>query len=120
MNRYENFRENGWKSFNDDPIFQGDAPTAKVISYFVKRTRIDDNGGSDPPKEYDYDIVMSTEWLKERLDKTIQYTRKWNPSREYDLIVLQDYIYNQLIKGGYKKGLISKKEFAILSPNKKK
>lgn len=120
MNKYESFRENGWKCYNDAPCFEGDAPVAKVLSYFVKRTRIEDNGGVDPPKEYDYDIVKDTAWLKERLDKTIQYTRKWHPQREYNLIVLQDYIYNQLIGGGYKKGLISKKEFAILSPNKKK
>lgn len=119
MKKYEDFRENGWKSYLNEPCFKEDAPYAKVVSYFVKRTRLEDNGGVDPPKEQEYTIEVETKWLKERLDKTFQYTRKWNSSKEYDLIVLSDYIENQLIKGRYRKGLISKKEFAILSPKKK-
>lgn len=119
MKKYEEYREEGYKSYFNDPFFEGDAPCARVISFFQKRSNLSCNGGIDPPKEQDYCIEKSTQWLKERLDKTYQYTRKWTPHKEYCLIVLTDYIENQLIKGGYKKGLISGKEYAILTPNKK-
>lgn len=114
MKQYEYFRENGWKSYFNDPFFEGDAPTAKVISYFTKGDRYKD---AVPIKEVEYDLIVEATWFKERLNHTIKYKRKWNDYDIYQLSALQEYL-NQIECGNYKKALLSRGEFASIAGKK--
>lgn len=118
MEKYENFRENGWKlAWKDHPFFEGDSPVAKVHSRFLKRTRLDDNGGSPVPKAIEFIHKVSASWLKLRLDHVIRYTRSWNEYNIYQMSALQMYL-NEIEQGGYSSGILSNQEMALLSPKK--
>lgn len=117
---YENFRENGWKCYHNDPAFSpDDTPNARVISFFIK-------GGdwekgdllvSNPPtQEYTYEVTP--DWLRTNLNRVLSYTKKWNDYKLYQCIALQNYL-DQLENGGYRKGILSKQEYAMLAPKKK-
>ena len=119
MDKYENFRENGWKlAWKDHPFFQGDSPVAKVHSPFVKRTRIDDNGGSAVPKEVEWSYEVTLGWLEERLTYVYRYNKNWNDYTVYQTVAVQEYV-KQIKNGGFKGGIISSAEYALLMPNKK-
>lgn len=119
MKKYEHFREEGWRlAWRDHPFFQGDSPVAKVVSPFSKRTVLADNGGSPVPKEVVFSHVVKSDWLEERLNHTIRYTRKWNDYNIYQTSSLQLYL-DEIKSGGYKFGLISGQEMALLMPSKK-
>lgn len=125
MSKYELIREDGWKLlWRDDKAFEhGEAPIAKpVISYFCKRRE------SDPvvnitkqslPKEIVYDRVVELSWAEDRLNKTLQYKRKWYGDQDiYQFVVLCDYL-QQAKSNGNTKVLLSSRELATLLPNKK-
>lgn len=118
MQKYEDFRENGWSCYFNDPFFDGDAPKAKVISRFVKRTRVDDNGGVDVPKEVSFTHKKDIDWIEERLNHVIRYGKKDNDYMIYTLAGLQLYV-DEIRKGGYTAGILSNQELGILIPKKK-
>jgi hypothetical protein len=121
MAQYEQRRSHLWKeAYKNDPAFpQGESPAAKVISFFCKK------GHGDPivditkctPKIVDYEIVVDIEYLRDRLDHTIKYKKKWNNHTIYTLGALQEYL-DMCDRGGYKKCLISKTEFASIAGKK--
>lgn len=118
LRKYEDFRENGWKSyFNDVSFPDGDSPIAKVISYFQKRVREDDNGGSYPEREVVYDLMVNADWLVYRFNHTMKYKRNWKDSDIYKFAALQMYV-NEVVNGGYKKALITRTEFAMIAEKK--
>lgn len=118
MEKYEFMRENGWKLvWKDHPFFEGNPPVAKMHSRFVKRTRLDDNGGSPVPKEVEYKHKVSADWLKLRLNHVIRYTRNWNDYNIYQTCALQMYL-NEIESGGYSGGILSGQEMALLMPKK--
>ncbi len=117
MQKYETFREEGWKCYNNEPCFEGDAPPAKVISYFVKRTRLDDNGGSDVPKEIAFSHKCNVDWIEDRLNHVIRYGKKSNDYTTYILAGLQLYV-DEIRKGGYTAGILSGQEMGMLIPKK--
>lgn len=115
---YENFRENGWRSYHNDPAFVDEQPpNAKVISYFIK------NNGQEvvdipEPKQVEYTYEVSSVWLEDNLSRVLSYTKKWNDYKIYQCVALSNYL-EQIKNGGYKKGIISRQEYAMLSPNKR-
>jgi hypothetical protein len=121
MAQYEERRENLWKeAYKNDPAFyHGESPAASVISFFCKRRE------SDPivditkctPKVVDYEIVVDIEYLRARLNHTIKYKKKWNDHTIYTLGALQEYL-DMCDAGNYKKGIISKTEFASIAGKK--
>ena len=118
MDKYEFRRENGWKlAWEDHPLFNGSPPKSNMHSRFLKRTRLDDNGGSPIPKEIEFIHKVSASWLKLRLDHVIRYTRNWNEYNIYQMGALQMYL-NEIEQGGYNGGILSNQEMALLSPKK--
>lgn len=118
LHKYEDFRENGWKSyFNDIAFPDGDAPYAKVFSPFKKRVKEDDNGGSFPEKEVVYDLKVNADWLIFRFNHTMRYKRNWKESEIYKYAALQMYV-DEVVNGGYKKALITRTEFAMIAEKK--
>ena len=125
MSRYETVRDDGWKLlWKDDRAFsQGEAPIAKpVISFFCKRKEGDPvvniNNTTPLTNNVEYDKVVDLDWVEERLNKTIQYKKKWNDYNIYQLAALQEYV-DFAKNGGYSKIIISKQEMAAILPNKK-
>lgn len=124
MKRYEHVREEGWKLlYRDDPAFErGEAPTADVISYFVKRAAHEPEVSIKSTfieKVFDYDRNVDVSWLKERLNKTLRYKRTWYGDKDiYNFVVLQNYL-DQCEQGGYTRCIISSKEMAMLLPKQK-
>ena len=116
MDKYEYLRENGWKlAWKDHPFYEGDSPISNMHSRFVKRTRLDDNGGSPVPKEVEYKHKVTLDWLKLRLNHVVSRTRKWNDYKVYQLSALQLYL-NEIEQGGYSSGILSNQEMALLMP----
>ena len=121
MTQYEQRRENLWReAYARDPAFpHGDSPIASVVSFFCKRRE------GDPivditkytPKVVDYEIVVDIDYLRVRLNHTIKYKKKWNDYTIYTLGALQEYL-DMCDRGGYKKGIISKAEFASIAVKK--
>lgn len=124
MKRYERTREEGWRlHYGNDPHFKaGEAPTADVISYFVKRKPNEPEvsvKSTFVEKVFDYDRTVDVSWLKDRFNKTLQYKRTWYGDKDiYNFVVLQNYL-DQCESGGYTRCIISNKEMAMLLPNKK-
>jgi len=125
MKRYENFRENGKRCYFADPIFEGNAPVAKVISYFVKKSS--SKTQQETPSEdktvkvddYTYNQKCCLKWARERLKKTLQYKRKWYGDQDiYKFVALQNYL-DQCEAGGYSKCLLSWQEVYMIKEKKK-
>ena len=124
MERYELIRDEGYKLLwkNDRAFEHGESPTAKVISFFCKRKHGDvEVNLKDTNKKEDisFEILIDLSTVKSRLDKTLRYKKKWYGDQDiYNFVALQNYV-DQCESGGYSKCLISKKEFAMISPKKK-
>jgi hypothetical protein len=127
VEKYEYFREEGWKCyFNDIAFPNGDAPPAKVISYFIKSDRGKSlaEGVSEENtlkrEDITFDKVCSLEWATERLNRTLQYKRKWYGDKDiYNFAVLQNYL-DQCKLGGYSKCLLSWQEVYMIKDKKGK
>ncbi len=118
-NNYENKRENLWKefeSYEDDVKIKG-----KHINYFVKRNNNEASCSgvvmSVPETHYELlcDISKVNTWLK----KKVAQRRFWKPYELYTYGALIHYV-EQCEKENSKKCLLSKKEFAMLQPKRKK
>lgn len=121
---YEKRRTELWRdAYKNAKEFEYDNyPTAKVVSFFCERKPSDpeiDITKHTPQKEVDYDRVVDVSWFKERLNKTLQYKKKWYGDVDiYNFVVLQCYL-DQCINGGYTKAVLSTRELAMLLPKKK-
>lgn len=118
MKKYEEFRGNGWKCYNDDPCFNGEAPAAKVISYFTKGNVYKPAQEKNVEKPLDYDMICNVEWVQQRLKKTLQYKRTWYGDNDiYKFAALQNYV-DQCISGGYNKCILSWQEVYMIKEKK--
>lgn len=124
MEQYEERRKTLYKTaFSTDPVFEyGNYPfSSKVISFFSKR-RSDDpviDVTKCTPKVVNYEILVDTEYLRDRLNHTIKFKKKWTEYTIYTLSALQEYL-DMCDAGGYKKCILSKAEFATIADNKRK
>lgn len=123
MDQYDDRAENLWKdAYKDDPAFaHGEAPAAKVISFFCKRKPNDPevNTSKQTIKSVDFDILCNIGWCRFHLDRTLKYKRKWYGEQDiYKFVALQDYI-SQCENGNFSKCLLSKQEFASIAPKRK-
>lgn len=128
MEKYEHIREEGWKLLwkNDRAFEHGEAPTAKVISFFCKRKHGEvevclnkDLRPVDPYAKIHFDKMCEVSWLENRLNHVLRYTKSWNDYNIYQCGVLQEYL-KQCTDGGYTKCILSNQEMAMLLPKKKK
>jgi hypothetical protein len=123
MKDYDHRAEVGWKTFyGQDPAFNhGEAPTAKVISFFCKR-RSDEPEvvlTYTPPESIDFDKIVDLKWARERLNKTLQYKKKWFGDDDiYKFVVLQNYL-DECFQGNFNKCLLSWQELYMISPKVK-
>lgn len=110
MERYENFRENGWKSYEDG---------ANVISFFVKRESNQPaiSGIEFKPPETHFKHVFSVSGAITLLEYKMRYKRNYK-AWEVDVYSgLWNYL-EQCRDGDYKKCLLSGKELNILLDSK--
>lgn len=111
--QYENFRENGWRCYHNDPAFpHDDTPNAQVISYFTQGEVYKQNLSSK--QDITFDKVCCVKWARQRLNKTLQYKRTWYGDDDvYKFAALENYI-DQCEKGGYTKCLLSWQEVYMI------
>lgn len=123
MDKYNKVRDEGWRLlWKDFPEFnKGEAPTAKVISFFIKSS----------PNKNDKDVVIKREpdvvydklrYVKDvdaALTKTLNRKKKFYGDQDlYKYIALQDYI-TQCKLGGYEKCILSWQEIRMITPKSK-
>ena len=124
MEKYRFIEEEGWKLlWRDCPEYKhGEAPIAKVISFFTKSSpkKIGDvDQVIKPPPEINYDKVRYVRDVDDALTKTLNRKKKFYGDQDlYKYIALQDYV-NQCKMGGYDKCLLSWQEISMITPKTK-
>ena len=113
-NSYEYRRENLWKEFDGEG-------KVNVISYFLPRNKgsveVVNRVHSTPNQEYT--LVVDTKKVRECLNNKYRYKRTWKPYEVTNFSALEHYIV-QAEKENSKKVLISKREYAMIQPTKRK
>ncbi len=111
--KHEKLRKDLWSPDDEHPV--------RVVSFFCKRKSNEPEitGKVFKAHETQFELVCDVSKVIALLNAKMRYKRSWKEHEVYDYGVLLDYLtYCQ--DGGYKKCLLSKKEWAILQPNKKK
>lgn len=127
---YEERRSHLWKdAYKNAKEFSYDnTPTAKVISFFCPRKDSDpeinlnvkEGLQSENNDDTIYDKVVNLSWAIERLNKTLQYKRKFYGDKDiYSFVALQNYL-DQCKAGGYTKCLLSWQEVYMIKEKAKK
>lgn len=90
-----------------------------MISYFLPKSGVQVTGEEFKPLNEEYTLLVDCSYAVTLLKKRIQYERSWTPYKVNRYSAMWDYIVNQCEAGGYRKCLLSTKEFNMLNNSKK-